>query len=185
MVKRIATITLIIAVIMSLILPLLNLKAAEATTTEPVKSIGDLLNELVTLKDNGDLSKTKKAAQEIEVRKEALIKILAFSNNELSDLQHKLESLDLDATHNDIRTNFLDLIGTYNDYHSFLQEAIAHAATLNEIKEVARTYKTWRDHNYAPVVQTIMNFIIIVNEKSLLVTANSRLEKIIADITKL
>ena len=187
MLKHIIKVTLVTLVIAGLILPFLQLRAAEPEKASSGKDAGRILDELAALKENSVLSPSERTRQEITIRKEALSKIIELSNEELDALASKLAALDFPEKTQwaAIRERLTALIGTYADYQRATGSALASESDLAGIKDLSRAYKAWREDYYIPATRMMLNFILIAQEKAVLQTADSRLEKIISDLKKL
>ena len=186
---KILKIAIVAAVIAGLVLPFINLQAAEtnpASKPETIKEVGQLVDDLTALKSNGDLSDAEKEQQEIAIRAEALAKILYLSKLEIKDFQIKLDGLNLDKIREqEIKKQFMELLKTYEEYYQVLENKLKEGLALWEVKELTKNLQEWRRGNYGRKVALIANFIMVFKEKDALETADARLEKIISDLKKL
>lgn len=189
LVSKIIKIAIVAAVIAGLVLPLLNLQAAEinpAAKPETIKEVGQLVDDLTAVKNNEDLSDSEKEQREIAIRREALAKILYLSKLEVQDLQVKLEGLGLDKIREqEIKKQFIELLKTYEEYYQVLENKLQESLSLLELKELTKNLQEWRRGNYGQKVALIANFIMVFKEKASLEIADARLEKIMADLKKL
>lgn len=189
MISKIVKILIIAAVIAGLVLPLLNLQAAEANPaakSETIKEISQLVEDLTALKGNDELSETEKEQREIAIRREALVKILYLSKLEVEDFQIKLDELDLSqAREQEIKSQFMELLKTYEEYYRVLEKELNEDLSLYELKDLTRGLQEWRRGNYGKKVALVANFILVIKERGALETADLRLEKIMADLKKL
>lgn len=187
--KSLFKIIIVTMVILGLVLPLFALRAEEGEPTkiQLLGEIGSLVNELIVLKDNPSLSAEEKENQEITLRKEALLKILALSLLETGDLKEKLKALDLENEEQKKIQNILFvLLAGYEDYYLELKERLLEEELfLGDLKDLTKEFKQWRKENYSKNVALVLNFILVFSEKSALKTADLRLEKIISDLNKL
>lgn len=187
--KTILKIIIVTIVILGLVLPLLALRAEEVkpTKTQLLEEVGELVNELITLKDDGDLSAEEKERQEIALRKKAISKILDLSLLEIYNLKERLESLKLENEGQEtIRDILLVLLDGYEAYYLELKvKLLDEELFLRDLKILATEFKHWRKANYSENVSLILNFILVFSEKSALKIADSRLEKINSDLDKL
>ncbi|MDD5547800.1 MAG: hypothetical protein PHN74_02825 [Candidatus Pacebacteria bacterium] len=185
--KKISKILLIIVILfvtLGMLLPIFNLHAQESLLKEVVGSVDDLIN----IKDNSSLSDEERLSQEIEARKSALLKIVDLSLNEIENLGDKLKSLSLTGEKaTALKDQFLAILGQNEQYSGQLKESLSSdkAFSLDEIKQVAKDFKDWRETYYNENVRKILSFVIVFQEKSILKTADARLEKIISDLRKL
>ncbi len=189
MVKRVITIIVVVVIILGLALPMFNLFAATVTEqkSETLKEVGDIINELINLKDNSDLTNAEKEKQEISIRQEALKKIIELSKLELDDLRKKLDVVEVTGNEQkELRKEFydtLDLFATH--YATSTEQVMQENLTLPAVKELAKQFKEWRDTYYTPQIQLLLNFLLVYNTVPVLSTADTRLEKIMSDLRKL
>jgi len=176
----------IFLVIIGLTLPMMSVFAQENLQT-PLQEVENKVDELVQLKDDSSLSETDKETKEIQVRREALDKIVNLSLAEIKNLQSKLNSLELESdSQKTAKEKFLELLENNTAYSDELKKNITKEnLTLDEIKEFAQDYKDWRENNYDVYVKKITAFTLVFQEKQVLKTANTRLDKIMSDLNKL
>ena len=173
-------------VIIGLTLPLIKTFAQDNMQT-PLQNVENKVGELAQLKDNSSLSDTEKQAQEIQIRKDALNQIVNLSLLETKNLENKLNSLDLQSDdQNAAKDGFLDILQKTNDYSSELKNNInKDGLALDEVKSFAQEYKDWRKNHYDNYIEEMTAFILVFQEKQVLKTANTRLDKIMSDLKKL
>jgi len=181
---RISVIIIIALVILSLTLTPIF---AQENLQTPNKEVSNKVDELVELKDDNTLSEKDKELKEIQIRKEALGKITNLSLLEIKNLEAKINSLDLTSnTQNEIKEKFLEILDNNKKYSEELKTKTENdKLTLEEVKNLAQEYKDWREKNYNKYVKQLTIFILTFQEKNVLKTANTRLEKIMIDIKKL
>lgn len=181
---KIIVIAIIILVVLSLSLSPIF---AQENLQAPNKDVADKVDELIRLKDNNTLSESEKEIKEIQIRKEALDEIANLSLLEIKNLEDKLNSLEFTSDiQNQIKDRFLEILGNNRKYSEDLKTKLSgENLTLTEVKNLAQEYKDWRDQNYNNYVKKLTVFILSFQEKNVLKTANTRLEKIITDIKKL
>ncbi|GEM_PF-1934204 len=160
---------------------------AQENLQTPNKEVSNKVDELVDLKDDNTLSEKDKELKEIQIRKEALGKITNLSLLEIKNLEAKINSLDLTSnTQNAIKEKFLEILDNNKKYSEELRTKTENdKLTLEEVKNLAQEYKDWREKNYNKYVKQLTIFILTFQEKNVLKTANTRLEKIMIDIKKL
>lgn len=184
MAKNAAKIMLVAVVIAGLILPFLKTGAAEKT--EALKEVNEIVDDLINLKDDDNLSKEEKNSQEISVRKEALEKIIDLSLAEIQDLRQKLEALELaDKSQKETKSSFLESLKNFEEYYNGLRAELDKDQTIDSLKDLAKELKSWRAKEYIAKTQFILSFTLIHNEKLVLKIADERLDKINSDIKKL
>lgn len=160
---------------------------AQENLQVPNKEVSNKVNELVELKDDSILSDEDKEIKEIRIRKEALGKITNLSLVEIKNLEDKINSLDFESgAQNAIKESFLGILDNNRKYSEDLKtKTESDKLTLEEVKNLAQEYKDWRDENYNKYIKKMTVFILTFQEKNVLKTANTRLEKIMTDLKKL
>ncbi len=184
--SKIFSAIIIALVIVGLTMPLLNIFAQE-NLQAPLKEVSNKVEELIELKDDNTLSDQEKEQKEIQVRKEALEKILDLSLIETKNLTDKLNSLELSSDDQiAIKEKFIEILSNNTQFSTDLKSKINQdSINLEGIKAMAQEYKDWREVNYNPYIKKITVFILTFQEKQVLKTANTRLDKIMSDIKKL
>ncbi|HEY4500004.1 MAG TPA: hypothetical protein VJH70_02705 [Candidatus Paceibacterota bacterium] len=188
MAKRVITILLVTIMIFSMVIPFLSFGATEKppSKNETLGEINDIVHGLIDLKDNDFLSPKEKNQEEIKIRKEALAKISALLISEIDELLVKTSSLPPTNKHaSQIQIQFTNFLDSARAYVSQFNEGLLGELTLNELKIQAIAFKNWRDTYYQPNFEKLINFLLISDTQSFLVTADHRLEKIISDLKKL
>lgn len=182
---KVFVIVIIALVVLSLTLS--PIFAAQENLQIPNKEVANKVGELVELKDDSTLSEQDKEVKEIQIRKEALGKITNLSLVEIKNLENRLSSFDFKSdTQIKIKEKFLEILDNNKKYSEDLKiKTENNELTLEEVKNLAQEYKDWRDENYNIYVKKLTVFILTFQEKNVLETANTRLEKIIVDLGKL
>lgn len=180
------SIIIITLVILGLILPFSNIFAQE-NLQAPLKEVSNKVDELIELKDDNTLSDEEKEIREIRVRKEALEKIITLSLIETENLVLKLSTLELSSENQvAIKDRFVEILKNNEVYSKELGEEIKEEnLSLDDVKNLAQEYKDWRDENYNKYIKKITVFLLTFQEKQVLKTAETRLEKIMSDLKKL
>lgn len=188
MAKRTIKILLVAIVVLSMVIPLLYIRAAEIVPSknEALGEINDIVNSLIELKDNPALSSKEKIQEEIRIRKEALIKIIALLISEMDELRTKVGELPRANTQtNQIQLQFTEFLDSARVHTLQFNETLSQELTLTELKERTAVFKTWRNTYYQPRLEMLINFLLVANTQSILSVADHRLEKIITDLKKL
>lgn len=182
----------ILFVIAGLTLPLLKIYAAESApaqdgTQASLEQVQGTVDELIQLKDDSNIPDKEKEAQEIQIRKKAMDQIIDLSLSEIKNLENKLNSLKLTTDEQkEEMAIFLNILDKNINYSEELKTNVdKDGLTSNEIKKMAQEYKDWRAENYDIYIKKITAFILIFQEKDVLKIANTRLDKIVSDLTNL
>lgn len=185
--KKILKIIIIVIIILVTLSLGLSPIFAQENLQVPNKEVSNKVDELVGLKDDDTLSDKEKEIKEIQIRKEALSKITNLALLEIKNLEDKINSLDFESdTQSRIKEAFLGILEKNKKYSADLKiKTEKNELTLEEVKNLAQEYKDWREQNYNIYIKKLTVFILTFQEKNVLKTANTRLEKIMADIKKL
>ena len=146
----------------------------------------EIAHQLESLSNLDKLNPAEKAAQELKIRKEALEKIFELTLAENQDLIDKLNALqNLNENQGKVRDYLIQSIGENGNAYEQLRSRLEDAATLKDIKQLAKDFQRWRVLVYAPKVQKIIAFTLIFKQKNILKIAGERLEKIKKDLARL
>lgn len=182
---RFILVLIIVIVIAGLILPFLKLYAAEEVNSGTSTSFQLSLKNTDT-ENNLNLSEEEKLFKEISFRKETLIKIIEFSLMEINDLKEKLENLNLENEEQiNIKNSLISALDENKNYLEQFNEKLLGDISLDEVKNAAQEFKNWREKYYNIIIKKALVFILVLQQKTAIQTADSRLEKIISDIKKL
>lgn len=126
---------------------------------------------------------------DIESRKQLLINVLESSQVEVNALKERLVNLKLEGEEwQKIRENLLNTLSEFNDYYQDAKDSInstSSAITLEEVKDLAKDLKEWRESTYTPELDKIINMVLIFESENFLKITQSRFDKVSADIKKL
>lgn len=119
--------------------------------------------------------------------KEDLAKALELSLKKVESLRTRLNELNFPekSREQELKTQALGDLDAYADYYKKAKEDLDKATTLDEVKELARQIKEYRESTYTPGVEQIVKFISVFYNEEVLGVANDRQNKIGADIKKL
>lgn len=158
----------------------------ESTLESPLKGVINSVDELVNLKDDNTLTAEEKIKKEIELRKDALLKIVELSLLETNNLKDKLNAIKTDNNEQEqIKNRLIETLEKNKAYIEQIKTNLENDLLLEEIKDLTKNFKTWREDYYNDSVKKSLAFSLVFQEKSALKTADSRLEKIISDLRKL
>ncbi len=184
--KVLKTLVIVIIILVTLSLGLSPIFAQENLQI-PNKEVSNKVDELVELKDDSTISDQDKEIKEIQIRKDALGKITNLSLVEIKNLESRINYLNFKSdAQTQIKERFLEILDNNKKYSEDLKaKTESDKLTLEEVKNLAQEYKDWRDENYNKYVKKLTVFILTFQEKNVLETANTRLEKIMIDLKKL
>jgi len=162
--------------------------AAETTKPDTVNPVETSVNELLTVRDDTSLSDEDKLLKEFELRKKILSEVLTLSIDEVAKLTAKVDALPEFAENSrekELRDEFKAVLETYTAYYTEQSKKLAELTKIDETKSLAQEIKDYRDNIYNPQIQKIVNFVLLFYNDDVLKIANTRLDKISADIKKL
>ena len=162
--------------------------AAETTKPDTVNPVETSVNELLTVRDDTSLSEEDKLLKEFELRKKILSEVLTLSIDEVAKLTAKVDALPEFAENSrekELQNEFKAVLETYTAYYTEQFKKLAELTKIDETKSLAQEIKDYRDNIYNPQIQKIVNFVLLFYNDDVLKIANTRLDKISADIKKL
>ena len=170
---------------------------------ESVQEVNEGTKNLITAKEQENLSPAEKEKEELNLRLEVYGKILNLSTKETKDALDQLKALgNLNEKASFLREQlaqkFEGFLEFYNEQKKTLEkpEKIAiqqaqdnagqnQAIDLSRIKEMAQFFKDWREAIYLPELKVATNFLQINRQKTTMEMAENRFKKITSDIKKL
>jgi len=177
--------TLLALLLMVLVLTWPVLAEETNTTSKPVE---DSVTELLNVRDDTSLTEEQKLVKELEIRKKILSEVLILSLEEVKKLEAKLDALPEfvdESSEKTLQGEFEVSLKGYSSYYTEQTDKLATLRTIDEVKKLAQEIRDYRETKYNPRVQEIVNFVLIFYNEDVLKTANTRLEKISADVNKL
>lgn len=149
-------------------------------------TIDELRYQLESLKDNISISSEEKAAKELDLRKQILKLAVALSYEEIEKLSGRMDALPL---LNDIEkgkaTSSLSALSEYRNRYDAIKETLGQELTLEQTIALAQELKDWRAALYVPAMKEISNFVLALQQRSVIKTGFERRSKIETDIKKL
>lgn len=133
--------------------------------------------------DGANLAPEEKLAK----AKEDLAKALDLSLKKVESLKTRLNELNFpeDSREQTLKKEALSDLDAYAGYYGKAEDDLKKKGSLDEIKDLAKEIKEYRDTTYTPGVEKIIRFILVFYNEEVLGVANDRLGKIEADIKKL
>lgn len=166
-----------------LLLALPGVTYAQAPTVQRAyENVRGRLDDLLTAKD-------QQSGSELALRIETFKKVLELSVIETKDLKVRLLTLDTSKATASVWLQSMigALDGAMSHYKAERELIDAQADTIDfeGMKSLADAFKSWRDSQYLPIANRILDFILITQEEAAIATARTRADKIAADIVKL
>ena len=160
---------------------------SSSTLQKAVEQTEESVEVLATVKD----SQFENPVLDLAFRIETFQKVIALSISEAKSL--KLKILNLESS-DDLNENYYlwlkDMINQLNQVLDYYEEQLQvlennEPITLDIIKQLAQDFKDWRQSNYLPFANQIVDFLLINQEKKAISVAQKRFQKISTDIYKL
>jgi hypothetical protein len=126
--------------------------------------------------------------KEQELRLEIFERVFNLSIKETEDIINQLKALEnLDEKNSSFRNELLE---KFNGFLKFYEEQKKNLENLEEIdmakiKNLAQSFKDWRENVYLPVLKTAIDFLLINQQKIALEITEKRHKRISADVKKL
>jgi uncharacterized protein YfkK (UPF0435 family) len=154
-----------------------------------VSNLNETIDKLVDLKDKTTSTKSKEDKAELEKQSkiEAFNEVLKLSFAEIGEIENKLNALsDKNLKKEEIATKnqFLKELGEYRRYFQNIENDVKSGLSVEELKALAEDLKFWRKQ-YAEDLQSIFDFLLIHQSKSLFSVAKNRWDKIGDDLIKI
>lgn len=155
-----------------------NVGTARAESTSSTLLSVDLLSV-----DSASLAPEEKLAK----AKEDLVRALDLSLKKVESLKSRLNELNFpeDSREQALKNGALGNLDTYAEYYLNAKENLDKKGSLDEVKDLAKEIKEYRDTTYTPGVERTVRFILVFYNEEVLGVANDRFSKIGADIKKL
>lgn len=124
-------------------------------------------------------------------RQQAFYKVMELAGAELQNLNTTLNDLKIDNASEEMnqyiqeKTEFLKTISQFDAHNQDTKDKISKTKDITGLKSLAIEFKSWRENTYNPQAQIIVNFSLLLQQKTILDTANDRLDKIQQDVKKL
>jgi hypothetical protein len=176
-------IILICLSVAALILP--SCFALAADLNENASALNESVDALLEIKDDSALSETERGLKEIDARKKVIVEAVRLSVAEINGLKENLSK-------NKPAEAELKLKAA--SFFSYLDEAAAYFESagikageltdLEEIKALANELKDYRENNYNPRLQKIVDFFLWLQIDNLISAAETRWQKINLEIKK-
>ena len=133
--------------------------------------------------DSASLAPEEKLAK----AKEDLVMALDLSLKKVESLKSRLNELNFpeDSRERALKNEALSDLDTYAEYYLNAKENLDKKESLDEVKDLAKEIKEYRDITYTSGVEKIVGFILVFYNEEVLGVANDRFSKIGADIKKL
>jgi len=165
-----------------------NLQQSFDKIKESVQDVKEGTKNLITTKESENLSPEEKEKQELEQRVDIFAKILNLSIKEAEDTVSQLKSLkNLEekavSSKKQFIKNFEEFLKFYNEQQNIMEKP--EEIDLAKIKEIAQSFKDWRETNYNQELAAATAFLLINRQETILEMASNRFVKISSDIGKL
>ena len=165
-----------------------NLQDSFNKIKESVQEVKDSTKNLITTKDSETLSPEEKNKQELNQRLDIFKKVIGLSIKETEDTKNQLKKLaNLDEKNSVLRDQFeaalKGFLKFYDEQNKILEKS--EEIDLVKIKEIAQSFKDWREKTYLPEFTIITDFLLINQQKTTLEMTQNRFNKISSDVLKL
>ncbi|OGG43242.1 hypothetical protein A3G50_01150 [Candidatus Jorgensenbacteria bacterium RIFCSPLOWO2_12_FULL_42_11] len=155
---------------------------------ESVQEVKEGTKDLITAKEQENLSPEEKEKEELNLRLQVFDKIINLSIQETEDTISQLKTLNnlnektLSLQERLIK-EFEGFLGFYDEQKKGLEKP--EEISLLKIKETAQSFKDWREAIYLPELKMTANFLLINRQKITIEMTENRFKKIALDVKKL
>ncbi|MEK7115198.1 MAG: hypothetical protein AAB847_02470 [Patescibacteria group bacterium] len=131
------------------------------------------------------LSRRLTGNEELKIRKAALKNVIDLATAESNDLKNKLIKLEgLEGDYLKLRDTLLKELGNHSNYYDSINSVLERETNLVKIKNLSTQLKDWRRIVYHPILQRIINFILVFEGRDVLQLAEIRFNNISSDLRK-
>jgi len=160
-------------------------RADEASTTNIQSSVdetacGVTTSDLAAIKNiqnNTSLSYSTELQQELVARKDLLKKTITCAKMDAAQDQKNLGDTLVDQSFQGLENQWSDRLSGAISYYD-LQLQKVDGAGISGTESIARDVLDWRENNYAPLSENILNFITWSDNQAIFTTAVSRLAQV-------
>lgn len=151
------------------------------------ESLNVSTNQLIEAKD-GSAANVLSEEEDINYRKKVVSDAIALSFKEIESTRKKLSSIELDdeSDSNKIRLLIVEWLDAQEKYfHEAEDKLSAKNLSLDDVKNIAREIKIYRDENYNNDLISALNFILALETSRLTNVSVDRWNKISSDLAKI
>ena len=138
------------------------------------------LDDLVTAKDDN-------TSNDLSLKIETFKQVLDLSSAETKDLEFKLLTADKEERFEAWKKTSLDKLARALAYYDSERDLLSdpNSITADDITNIAKHFKEWRESEYLPLVSEVQDFILIKQEVKAIQTAGKRLDKVNENLVSL
>jgi len=133
----------------------------------------------------GEAPYTIPSAEELNLRRETLTKVINCAADEAEKFRTSLETISLPTDDLEIKSIHRQLVNRMEealDYYAIAAANAKKSTNIEENKKIAKAVLEWRNTEYAPVAEKTLNFILWFKNKDLISIAERRLSQTEQDI---
>jgi type 1 fimbria pilin len=134
------------------------------------------------IQGNSALDYNSEIKQELAARKALLIKTIQCAQNNALQLQEQLNGTTIDPSLISIKNQLSDNLSGAVSYYNIQIQNTSNSGIMGT-KLIARDILTWRNNNYVPLAENVVNFIAWSDNQALFSAASTRLNEINALIS--
>lgn len=160
---------------------------ADATTTDAQapSGIGDStcgiteadLATIQTIENNSSLSYLDELQQELAARKNLLSKTIQCAEADAEQAKTDLDGTSVDPSLESLKNQWSDRLGEAVSYYDLELQKV-NGSGISGTESIAKEVLAWRQNNYAPLAENVINFITWSGNQTLFTTAEGRLAQV-------
>ena len=156
--------------------------ATETSSPETINNSCDItagdIAIIQNIQSDPSLNSIDKIKQELAARKDLLIKTIQCAQNNALQLQEQLNNNTMiDPGLLSIKNQLSDGLSGAVSYYNIQIQNVSNSGILGT-KLIARNILAWRENNYVPLADNVVNFIAWSNNQTLFTTASDRMTQI-------
>ncbi len=121
------------------------------------------------------------------IKRQAIASALDLSVKQITDLKTKLNSLKFTKKSKEIeaRKSIISSLDESAGYYSEAKKQLAGKKTADDLRELAKSLRDYREKSYLPVSDKASGFLLVFQTSKLVDTVNSRYSKVDSDLNDL
>lgn len=163
---------------------------AENAVSAAKEALRESVKILTGTKDSVSGNKDEKR---LAASKDTIRKTIDLSFAEIQSFKKKLNEITIEELVTDdyefdaaaVHERFVRALADFGSYYTDLATRLQQAKTEDEIRVLAKEFKSWREKTYNPTTQLLLDIDLALRQKAVVAMGSNRFDKILIDIRKL
>jgi len=150
---------------------------AHAATADPCALQVSDFNKIQQVKNDATLSYADELKAELTLRRELLTNTILCAKADAQTLKDNLSGLTIDPAFQNLQLQMAENLDTTINFYGLQLDKVPTAG-INATQAIAKDVLAWRESNYAPLAESVSDFILWSQNQSLFSAADNRLQQI-------